>query len=360
VSRVYNFNPGPACLPEAVLREAAEEMLDCRGTGMSVMEMSHRAPAFVAILQEAEADLRALMGIPDSYAVLFLQGGASQQFAMVPMNLARNGKADYLVTGSFAQKAAEEARKYVDVRVAASGEESNFARIPDVQGLSFRPDADYVHLCLNNTIFGTRFAALPDVGDVPLVGDLSSCILSEPIDVSRYALIYAGAQKNMGVAGLTVVIVRRDLVRDDLPPQVPTMLRYSTHMKADSLYNTPPCQAIYMCGKVLRWLKGLGGLESMAGINRRKADLLYSYLDQSKVFRGTAHPDSRSMMNVTFVTGDKARDAEFVRYAEQSGLVGLKGHRAAGGMRASIYNAIPMAGVQALVDCMAAYEEAQA
>ncbi len=359
MSRVYNFNPGPACLPEEVLREAAAEILDCRGTGMSVMEMSHRAPAFEAILQEAEADLRSLMGIPDNYEVLFLQGGASQQFAMVPMNLSRNGKADYLVTGSFSQKAAEEARRFLDVRVAATGEEGNFSRIPPVEGLTFRPDADYVHLCLNNTIFGTRFSKLPETGDIPLVGDLSSCILSEPIDVSRYALIYAGAQKNMGIAGLTVVIIRRDMVRDDLPDSVPTMLRYSTHMKADSLYNTPPCQAIYMCGKVLRWLKGLGGLSAMAAINRDKAALLYDYLDQSRVFRGTAHPDSRSLMNVTFVTGDKEKDAAFIRFAEQRGLCGLKGHRSAGGMRASIYNAMTVQGVQALVDCMAAFEGAQ-
>ncbi|MDD4081663.1 MAG: 3-phosphoserine/phosphohydroxythreonine transaminase [Eubacteriales bacterium] len=357
MGRVRNFSAGPACLPEMAMREAADEMLDYRGLGLSVMEMSHRSKAFGEIMESTEEGFRRLAGIPDEYAVLFLQGGASLQFAMAPMNLARNGKADYLLTGVWAQKAADEAARYLDVREAATGEAEGFTRIPDLSGLSFRADADYVHLCLNNTIYGTRCTDLPDTGDIPLVADLSSCILSEPLDAARYGLIYAGAQKNMGIAGLTVVIIRKDLIREDLPEWVPLMLRYQTHFKAASLYNTPPGYAIYVLGKVIRWLEGLGGLDAMAEINQQKAALLYGYLDQSRLFRGVAHRDSRSLMNVTFTTGDAAADADFVKQAQEAGLIGLKGHRLAGGMRASLYNAMPPEGVNELVEQMAAFEK---
>lgn len=360
MSRVYNFSAGPACLPEEVLREAAEEMLDYRGSGMSVMEMSHRGAAFEEIIGEAEAGLRKLAGIPEDYAVLFLQGGASLQFAMVPMNLAKKGRADYLVTGVWARKAAEEAGKYLDVKVAATGEGEGFARIPGLLDLSFRPEADYVHICQNNTIYGTRFDSLPDTGDIPLVSDMSSCILSEPLDVSRFGLIYAGAQKNMGIAGLTVVIVRKDLIREQLPESLPLMMRYATHFEANSLFNTPPAYAIYIFGKVVKWLGDLGGLEEMGRINRRKAALLYDYLDQSALFRGTADPGSRSLMNVPFVTGNKALDAAFIKGAEEAGLSGLKGHRLVGGMRASLYNAMPAGGVEALIACMRDFERTKA
>ncbi len=360
MSRVYNFSAGPACLPEEVLLEAAEEMLDYRGSGLSVMEMSHRSKAFGRIIGEAESSLRELADIPDDYAVLFLQGGASLQFAMVPMNLAKNGRADYLITGVWAKKAAEEAARFLDVRAAATGEGEHFARIPELKGLRFRQDADYVHMCANNTLFGTRFEALPETGGIPLTADLSSCILSEPLDVRRYGLIFAGAQKNLGIAGLTLVIMRKDLIREDLPPSVPLMMRYHTHFQAGSLYNTPPCYAIYIFGKVIGWLIKQGGLEKMGEINRRKAKLLYDYLDGSALFRGTAAKDSRSLMNVPFVTGDQALDAAFVEGAEKAGLSGLKGHRLVGGMRASLYNAMPVLGVEALIDYMAAFERARA
>jgi phosphoserine aminotransferase len=356
--RVYNFSAGPACMPEAVLREAAEEMLNYQGTGISVMEMSHRSAEFEGILQDAEARLRRLADIPDDYAVLFLQGGGHTQFAMAPMNLTQTGKADYLVTGVWAKKAAQEAVKYTDVRVAATGEGENFARIPDLAGLSFREEADYVYLCENNTIYGTKYQALPDTGRIPLVGDLSSCILSEPLNVSRYGLIFAGAQKNLGPAGLTLVIVRRDLVREEVLPYTPNMLRYKTHLDAGSLYNTPPCYAIYICGKVFAWLEARGGLSQMAQDNWKKAALLYDCLDKSNLFRGTVAKDSRSMMNVTFVTGDKSLDAVFVAEAEAAGLIGLKGHRLVGGMRASLYNAMAYEGVAALVDFMEDFERA--
>ena len=359
MSRVYNFNAGPACMPEEVLREAAEEMPDYRGSGMSVMEMSHRSKAYEEIIFGAERDIRELAGIPDDYAVLFLQGGASSQFAMVPMNLTRSGKADYLITGAWAKKAAEEASKYTDVRVAATGEAEHFTRIPDLAGISFRQDADYVHICENNTIFGTRYRALPDTGNVPLAADLSSCIFSQPLDISRYGLIYAGAQKNIGPAGLTVVIIRKDLIREDVWPGTPTMLRYKTHLDEHSLYNTPPCYAIYMCGKVIRWLQNNGGLAAAKERNELKARLLYDYLDHSAVFHGTVSPESRSLMNVTFVTGDAALDAAFVKCADAAGLIGLKGHRSVGGMRASLYNAMPHEGVEALVNCMREFERAR-
>lgn len=357
MSRVHNFGPGPACLPEEVLREAADEMLNFGNSGMSVMEMSHRSPAFEGILGEAQQTLRDLMGIPDGYDILFLQGGASTQFAMVPLNLSINGKADYLVTGSFAKKAMQEGKKYLDVRIAASSEEENFTYVPDVKGLSFRQDADYVHICENNTIYGTKYWTLPDTGGIPLVADMSSCILSEPTDVSKYGLIYAGAQKNIGPAGVTLVIIRKDLVRNEVMPSTPTMLKYATHAKENSMYNTPPCYAIYICGKVFKWLKKQGGLSAMQEVNKQKAKLLYDVLDDSKLFTGTARKDSRSMMNVTFVTGDEQLDAAFVAGAKKEGLVNIKGHRSVGGMRASIYNAMSLEGVEKLAAYMRAFEK---
>jgi len=357
VGRVYNFGPGPACLPEEVLREAADEMLNFDGSGMSVMEMSHRSPAFLGILSEAQQTLRELMGISEEYDILFLQGGASTQFAMVPMNLSKNGKADYLVTGSFAKKAMQEGKKYLDVSIAASSEEDNFAYVPDVKNIVFRDGIDYVHICENNTIYGTKFWILPETGSVPLVADMSSCILSEPVDVSKYGLIYAGAQKNIGPAGVTLVIIRKDLIRDEVLPYTPTMLKYSTHSKNNSMYNTPPCYAIYICGKVFKWLKKQGGLPAMQDVNQRKAKLLYDVLDESKLFVGTAQKDSRSIMNVTFVTGDEQLDATFVAGAKKEGLVNVKGHRSVGGMRASIYNSMPIEGVQKLAAYMRAFEK---
>jgi len=345
-------------MPEEVLREAADEMLDYRGTGISVMEMSHRGKAYEEIIFGAEADIRALAGIPDDYAVLFLQGGATTQFAMVPMNLAKTGRADYVLSGSWSEKAAAEARKYLDVRVAASTKEQNYTRVPDLAGVSFREDADYVHICQNNTLFGTQYHSLPDTGGVPLAADLSSCIFSEPLDVSRYGLIYAGAQKNIGPAGLTLVIVKKDLIREDVPDSLPVMLRYATHLKERSMYNTPPAYAIYMSGKVIRWILKSGGLAAMGERNREKAEILYDYLDHSRLFRGTAEKGSRSLMNVTFVTGDEALDAAFVKGAEAAGLSGLKGHRSVGGMRASLYNAMTRQGVLALVSFMREFEEA--
>lgn len=359
MGRVYNFSAGPACMPEEVLREAAGEMLDYQGSGQSVMEMSHRSDVFEGILLDAEARLRRLAGIPDDYAVLFLQGGGHTQFAMVPMNLTRKGKADYLVTGVWAKKAAQEAARYTDVRVAATGEAENFTRIPELDSLRFREDADYVYLCENNTIYGTKYQQLPDTGGLTLAADLSSCILSEPLDVRRYGLIFAGAQKNLGPAGLTLVIMRRDLVREDVLPFTPAMLRYKTHLDAGSLYNTPPCYAIYICGKVFKWLEDQGGLEKMGRENARKAALLYDCLDHSALFRGTVAKDSRSLMNVTFVTGDKALDEAFVKEAEAAGLTGLKGHRSVGGMRASLYNAMSYQGVEALVEKMREFERAK-
>lgn len=359
MGRIYNFAAGPACMPPEVLQEAAEEMLDYRGSGMSVMEMSHRSKAYEEIIFGAERDIRALAGIPDEYAVLFLQGGASTQFAMVPMNLTVAGKADYIVTGAWAKKAAQEARKYTDVRVAATGEADQFTRIPELSGISFRQDADYVHICENNTIFGTKYQALPDTGSIPLAADLSSCIFSEPIDISRYGLIYAGAQKNIGPAGLTLVIIRKDLIRDGVLPITPAMLRYKTHLDERSLYNTPPCYTIYMCGKVIGWLQKKGGLATAKERNERKARLLYDCLDRSAMFRATVHQDSRSLMNVPFVTGDETLDADFVKSAMAAGLSGLKGHRSVGGMRASLYNAMPYEGVEALVSHMQEFERAK-
>ena len=357
MARVYNFSAGPAVLPEEVLREAADEMLDYRGCGMSVMEMSHRSKAFEGILNAAEADLRELMGIPDNYKVLFLQGGGSMQFAMVPLNLMRGGHADYVVSGSWSKKAFKEAARFGDAVAIASSEDGNFSYVPPVAELKVRDEVDYVYICQNETIYGTVYHELPDTKGKPLVADVSSCFLSEPVDVSRYGLIYGGAQKNVGPAGVCIVIVRDDLIPDADLPGVPTMLQYKTHADANSLYNTPPCYGIYICGLVFKWLKRQGGLEAMRRRNVEKAQLLYDYLDSSSLFEGTARACDRSIMNVPFVTGDADLDARFVAEAKAAGLENIKGHRSVGGMRASIYNAMPREGVEALVEFMAAFEK---
>ncbi len=357
MSRVYNFSAGPAVLPEEVLREAAEEMLDYNGTGMSVMEMSHRSKAFQEIIDTAEADLRELMEIPDDYAVLFLQGGASQQFAAVPMNLMKNKEADYIVTGQWAKKAAEEAKKYGKVNIVASSADKTFSYIPDCKDLPISENADYVYICENNTIYGTKYKELPDTKGKLLVADVSSCFLSEPVDVTRYGVIYGGVQKNIGPAGTVVVIIRKDLITDDVLPGTPTMLNYKTHADAGSLYNTPPAYGIYICGKVFKWIKKQGGLAVMKEHNEKKAKILYDYLDQSKMFSGTVEPKDRSLMNVPFVTGDEELDARFIKESKEAGFENLKGHRTVGGMRASIYNAMPIEGVQALVEFMKKFEE---
>ncbi len=357
MSRVYNFSAGPAVLPEDVLREAAEEMMDYRGTGMSVMEMSHRSAAFQEILDTAEADIRELMGIPQEYRVLFLQGGAHLQFAAVPMNLMKNRVADYIITGSWAKKAYKEAKLYGDARAIASSEDRNFTYIPDCSDLPVSPEADYVYICENNTIYGTKYHTLPDTKGKVLVSDVSSCFLSEPVDVTKYGLLYGGAQKNVGPAGVVIVIVREDLVTDDVLPGTPTICKYKTQADAGSLYNTPPCYGIYICGKVFRWLKKRGGLAAMKEYNEKKAKVLYDYLDSSALFRGTVRREDRSIMNVPFVTGDEALDAEFVKAAAAEGFVNLKGHRTVGGMRASIYNAMPAEGVEKLVEFMKEFEK---
>lgn len=357
MSRVYNFSAGPAVLPESVLKSAAEEMLDYKGCGMSVMEMSHRSKAFEEIIKTAESDLRELMHIPDNYKVLFLQGGASQQFAMIPMNLMKNKVADYIVTGQWAKKAYQEAAKYGKVNKIASSEDKTFSYIPDCSDLPISEDADYVYICENNTIYGTKFKELPNTKGKTLVADVSSCFLSEPVDVSKYGIIYGGVQKNIGPAGVVIVIVREDLITEDVLPGTPTMLTYKTHADAESLYNTPPAYGIYMCGKVFKWLKEMGGLEAMKERNERKAKILYDFLDESKLFKGTVEKKDRSLMNVPFVTGDAELDAKFVKEAKAAGLENLKGHRSVGGMRASIYNAMPEEGVQALVDFMKKFEE---
>lgn len=356
MGRVFNFSAGPAMLPEPVLQEAAREMLDYRGTGMSVMEMSHRSKTYQAIVDAAEADLRDLMQIPQNYKVLFLQGGASQQFAMIPMNLMKNGVADYIVTGQWAKKACQEAKKYGTVNVIASSEDKNFSYIPDCRDLPVTPNADYVYICENNTIYGTKFKELPNTKGKVLVSDVSSCFLSEPVDVSRYGLLYGGVQKNIGPAGVVIVIIREDLIPDEVPSFTPTMLRYSIHAENGSMYNTPPTYGIYICGKVFQWLKQTGGLEAMAKRNQEKAAILYDFLDNSKLFRGTVRKADRSLMNVPFVTGSQELDARFVKEAEAAGLVNLKGHRSVGGMRASIYNAMPKEGVEALVSFMKSFE----
>ena len=357
MGRVFNFSAGPAMLPEPVLQEAAREMLDYRGTGMSVMEMSHRSKAYQAIIDAAEADLRDLMHIPRNYKVLFLQGGASQQFAMIPMNLMKNGVADYIVTGQWAKKASQEAKKYGTVNVIASSEDKNFSYIPDCRDLPVTPEADYVYICENNTIYGTKFKELPNTKGKVLVSDVSSCFLSEPVDVTRYGLLYGGVQKNIGPAGVVIVIIREDLIPDEVPSYTPTMLRYSIHAENGSMYNTPPTYGIYICGKVFQWLKQTGGLEAMAKKNQEKAAILYDFLDNSKLFRGTVRKADRSLMNVPFVTGSQELDARFVKEAEAAGLVNLKGHRSVGGMRASIYNAMPREGVEALVSFMKSFEQ---
>ena len=360
MGRVYNFSAGPAVLPEEVLRQAAAEMLDYDGTGMSVMEMSHRSKPFAGIIEAAEADLRELLAVPDNYQVLFLQGGATQQFAAIPMNLMQAKVADYVVSGSWSKKAWKEAKLYGDARCVASSEDGNFSYVPVVASLELSPEVDYVYICQNATIYGTRYPELPDTGSVPLVTDVSSMFLSEPMDVSRFGLVYGGAQKNIGPAGVTIVIVRDDLVREDVLPFTPTIMRYSTQVKAKSLSNTPPAYGIYVCGLVFKWLKAQGGLAAMKQRNEEKAALLYDYLDSSELFRGTARKEDRSLMNVPFVTGDEELDALFVAEAKSHGIESIKGHRSVGGMRASIYNAMPKAGVQALVDYMAEFERAHA
>jgi phosphoserine aminotransferase len=356
MKRVYNFSAGPAVLPEEVLREAADEMLDYNGTGMSVMEMSHRSKAFEQIIQEAEKNLRELMNIPDNYKVLFLQGGGSQQFAMIPMNLMKNKVADYIKTGQWAKKAIAEGKIYGKVNVIASSEDETFTYIPDLKNLNISEDADYVYICHNNTIYGTKYNELPETGDKILVADMSSDFLSEPVDVTKYGLIFAGAQKNVGPAGVVIVIIREDLITEDVLPGTPTMLKYKTHADNDSLYNTPPCHGIYICGKVFKWLKKLGGLEAMKKINEEKAAILYDYLDSSKMFKGTVVKKDRSLMNVPFVTGNDELDAKFIKESKAAGFENLKGHRTVGGMRASIYNAMPIDGVKALVEFMKKFE----
>ena len=357
MSRVYNFSAGPAVLPEEVLKEAAAEMLDYNGTGMSVMEMSHRSKAYEEIIQGAEQDLRDLMNIPDNYKVLFLQGGASQQFAMIPMNLMKNKVADYIITGQWAKKAYQEAQIYGKANAIASSADATFSYIPDCSDLPISEDADYVYICENNTIYGTKFKELPNTKGKTLVSDVSSCFLSEPVDVTKYGVIYGGVQKNIGPAGVVIVIIREDLITEDTLPGTPTMLKYKIHADNASLYNTPPAYGIYICGKVFKWLKKMGGLEAMKKHNEEKAKILYDFLDNSKMFKGTVRKEDRSLMNVPFVTGDADLDAKFVKEAKAAGLENLKGHRSVGGMRASIYNAMPKEGVEALVAFMKKFEE---
>ncbi len=356
MARVYNFAAGPAVLPEAVLKEAAEEMLDYNGAGMSVMEMSHRSKAFEEILQAAERDLRDLMNIPDNYKVLFLQGGGSTQFAMIPLNLMKNKVADYIITGQWAKKAAAEAKRYGRVNELASSADKTFSYIPDVSKIKVSDDADYVYICHNNTIYGTTYHNLPDTKGKILVADMSSDILSQPVDVTKYGLIFAGVQKNIGPAGTVVVIIREDLITDDVLEGTPTMLQYKVHADNKSLYNTPPAYGIYICGKVFKCLKKLGGLEVMKKRNEEKAKILYDYLDSSKLFKGTVVKEDRSLMNVPFITGDKDLDAKFIKEAKAAGIENIKGHRTVGGMRASIYNAMPIEGVKYLVEFMKRFE----
>ena len=356
MARVYNFSAGPAVLPEEVLKEAAEEMMDYRGCGMSVMEMSHRSKTYQTIIDEAEADLRELIGIPDNYKVLFLQGGASQQFAMIPMNLMKNKVADYIVTGQWAKKAWQEASKYGKANKIASSEDKTFSYIPDCSDLPVSEDADYVYICENNTIYGTKFKTLPNTKGKTLVADVSSCFLSEPVDITKYGVMYGGVQKNIGPAGVVIVIIREDLITEDVLPGTPTMLQYKTHVDAGSLYNTPPAYGIYICGKVFKWLKKMGGLTAIKELNEKKAAILYDFLDESKLFKGTVRKEDRSHMNVPFITGSEELDTKFVKEAKAAGLESLKGHRSVGGMRASIYNAMPVAGVEKLVEFMKKFE----
>jgi len=360
VGRIFNFAAGPAVLPEEVLQEAAAEMMDYKGTGMSVMEMSHRSKPYQQIIDEAEADIRELMNIPDNYKVLFLQGGASQQFAMIPMNLMKNKKAGYIVTGQWAKKAYQEAKIFGEAVQLASSADKTFSYIPDCSDLDITDDMDYVYICENNTIYGTKYKTLPNTKGKTLVADVSSCFLSEPVDVSKYGVIYGGVQKNVGPAGVVIVIIREDLITEDTLPGTPTMLKYKIHADNGSLYNTPPAYGIYICGKVFKWLKKMGGLTVMQELNQRKAKILYDFLDESKLFKGTVVKEDRSLMNVPFVTGNEELDAKFVKEAKAAGLESLKGHRSVGGMRASIYNAMPIEGVEKLVEFMRNFEKENA
>ena len=356
MSRVFNFSAGPAVLPEEVLRKAQAELLEYGTSGMSVMEMSHRSKDFEDILFTAEADLRTLMGIPDNYKVLFLQGGGYTQFAMIPMNLRRNKVADYIVTGQWSKKAAAEAKIFGTVNVIADSADKNYSYVPDLSDLNVTPEADYVYICQNETVHGTTIKSIPNTKGKVLVADISSMFLSEPLDVSKYGVLMGGVQKNVGPAGVAIVIIRDDLIRDDVLPFTPTMMKYKTHADNKSLFNTPPCFNIYVCGLVFKWLLNLGGTEAMKKLNAEKAGLLYDYLDGSKLFHGTVEKKDRSMMNVPFITGSKELDAEFCAQAEKAGLRNVKGHRSVGGMRASLYNAMPIEGVRALVEFMAEFE----
>lgn len=357
MKRIYNFSAGPAILPVEVLQDAANEMMDYQNSGMSVMEMSHRSKIYQSIIDEAEKDLRDLLNIPQNYKVLFLQGGATLQFSMIPMNLMKHGKADYIITGHWAKKAAEEAQKFGHVNIVASSEDKIFTYIPDVSNLPLSEDSDYVFMCDNNTIYGTKYHTLPNTKGKVLVSDASSCFLSEPIDVTKYGVIFAGAQKNVGPAGTVIVIIREDLIRKDIDPKTPIMLRYDIHAENGSMYNTPPTYGIYLCGKVFKWLKQKGGIEAIHKINIKKANILYDYLDSSKMFYGTVEKKSRSLMNVCFKSTSEALDELFIKEAKAMGFDNLKGHRTTGGMRASIYNAMPIEGVQALVDFMKDFEK---
>lgn len=357
MARVYNFSAGPSMLPESVLNRAAAEMLDYEGTGESVMEMSHRSKEYDAIIKGAEALLRELMNIPDNYKVLFLQGGASTQFAAIPMNfMNKSGKADYIVSGQWSNKAAKEAQRYGDVKIVATSKDQNFSCVPDFNKNEFRPDADYFYICLNETVHGNIIRDLPDTGDVPLIADISSCFLSEPLDVTKFGMVYGGAQKNVAPAGLTICIIREDLL-GNARDYTPSMLNYQLMADNDSLYNTPPCYNIYICKLVLEWIQKLGGLEAMAKRNYKKAEILYNFLDNSKMFHGTVVPKDRSIMNVPFVTDSEELNAEFVKACTEAGFINIKGHRSVGGMRASIYNAMPIEGVEALVEFMKEFEE---
>lgn len=361
MSRIYNFSAGPAVLPEEVLKECADEMFDYKGSGMSVMEMSHRSKVYDTIIKEAEQDLRDLMNIPDNYKVIFLQGGASLLFAGVPMNLMKNGKAAYIITGQWAKKAYEEAQMYGEAVAVASSADKTFSYIPDCSDLDIPDDADYVYICENNTIYGTKFPELPNTKGKELVADVSSCFLSEPVDVTKYGVIYGGVQKNVGPSGVQIVIVREDLIADGPAfKQTPTMMNWKVQADNDSLYNTPPCYGIYVCGKVFKWIKKMGGLEAMKAHNEKKAAILYNFLDQSKLFKATVQGADRSLMNVPFITGDADMDAKFVKEAKEAGFENLKGHRSVGGMRASIYNAMPIEGVEKLVEFMKKFEQENA
>lgn len=355
--RIYNFSAGPANLPEEVLRETAEEMLNYRGCGMSVMEMSHRSSLFQVILEEAKQDLRDIMGIPDNYKILFIQGGGMMMFSMIPLNLMYHGMAEYILTGQWAKKAWQEAAKYGNAYVAASSEDKQFSFIPDCSDLPIHTEADYVYICENNTIFGTKYQKLPNTKGKTLVADVSSCFLSEPVDISRYGLLFGGVQKNVGPAGTAIVIIREDLIKEPANPQTPVLLSFKTHADHNSLYNTPNCFGIYVCGKVFQWIKREGGLVELQKKNQEKAEILYHYLDQSRLFHGTARPEDRSLMNVPFTTGQKELDERFVKEAEAAGFANLKGHRIVGGMRASIFNAMPKKGVEELVYFMEEFEK---